>query len=128
MSHSFMTLWTTTSQIPLSMGFPRQEYRSGLLSPSPGNFLTQGSNYVSCIAGRFFTTELPGDPCSILEQVVVQSLSHVWLSDPMDCSMPGFPEFAKTHVHWVGDAIQPSHPLLSPSPSAFSLSRHEGLF
>ena len=44
------------------------------------------------------------------------------LCDPMDCHMPGFPvlhhllEFAQTHVHWVGDAIQPSHPLLSPSP------------
>ena len=55
------------------------------------------------------------------------------LSDPMDCSMPGFPvlhylpEFAQTHVHWVSDAIQPSHPLSSPSP-AFSLSQHQGLF
>ena len=52
----------------------------------------------------------------------------------MDCSMPGFPvlhylpEFAQTHVHWVSDAIQPSHPLLSPSPPAFSLSQHRGLF
>ena len=52
----------------------------------------------------------------------------------MDCSIPGFPvhhqlpELAQTHVHWVGDAIQPSHPLLSPSPPAFSLSQHQGLF
>ena len=52
---------------------------------------------------------------------------------PMDCSMPGFPvlhyllEFAQIQVHWVGDAIQPSHPLL-PSSLAFSLSQHEGLF
>ena len=44
------------------------------------------------------------------------------LCDPMNCSMPGFPvhhqllEFTQTHVHWVGDAIQPSHPLSSPSP------------
>ena len=51
----------------------------------------------------------------------------------MDCSMPGFPvhhqlpEFTQTHVHWVGDAIQPSHPLSSPSP-AFNLSQHQGLF
>ena len=52
----------------------------------------------------------------------VQSLSRVWLFvTPMDCSMPGFPvhyqllEFTQTHVHWVGDAIQPSHPLLPPS-------------
>ena len=56
------------------------------------------------------------------------------LCDPMDCSMPGFPvhyqlpEFAQTHVHQVGDAIQPSHPLLSPSPPAFNLSQHQGLF
>ena len=56
------------------------------------------------------------------------------LCDPMDCSMPGLPvhhqlrELAQTHVHWVSDAIQPSHPLLSPSPPAFSLSQHQGLF
>ena len=51
----------------------------------------------------------------------------------MDCSMPGFPvhhqllELAQIHVHQVGDAIQPFHPLLSPSP-AFNLSQHQGLF
>ena len=56
------------------------------------------------------------------------------LCNPMDCSTPGFPvfhyllEFAQTHVHWVGDAIQPSHPLSSPSPHAFNLSQHQGLF
>ena len=66
--------------------------------------------------------------------VVVQSLSHVRLCDPMDCSMPGFPvlhhfpEFAQMHVRWVGNAIQPSHPLLSPSPPPFNLSQHQGLF
>ena len=38
------------------------------------------------------------------------------------------PELAQTHVHWVGDAIQPSHPLASPSPLAFNLSQHQGLF
>ena len=65
---------------------------------------------------------------------VVQSLTHVWLCHAMDCSMPAFPvlhhlpEFAQTHVHWVSDAIQPSHPLSSSSPPAFSLSQHEGLF
>ena len=55
------------------------------------------------------------------------------LSDPMDCSIPGFPvlhhlpEHAKTHVHCVSDAIQPSHPLSSPSSSAFNLFQHQGL-
>ena len=56
------------------------------------------------------------------------------LCNPMDCSMPGLPvhhqlpELTQTNVHWVGDAIQPSHPLLSPSPPAFNLSQHQGLF
>ena len=56
------------------------------------------------------------------------------LCDPMDCSTPGLPvhhqlpEFTQTHVHWVGEAIQPSHPLLSPSPPALNLSQHQGLF
>ena len=56
------------------------------------------------------------------------------ICDPMHCSMPGFLvryqllELAQTHVHWVGDAIQLSHPLLSPSPPAFSLSQHQSLF
>ena len=56
------------------------------------------------------------------------------LCDPMDCSMPGFPvhhqllELAQTHVHRVSDAIQPYHPLSFPSPPAFSLSKHQGLF
>ena len=66
--------------------------------------------------------------------IVVQSLSHVRLCDPMDCSMPGFPvhhhlaELAHTHVHWVSDAIQPSHPLLPLTPPAFNLSSITGLF
>ena len=64
----------------------------------------------------------------------VQSLSRVWLSDPMNRSTPGLPvhhqlpEFTQTHVHRVGDAIQPSHPLSSPSPPAPSPSQHQSLF
>ena len=55
------------------------------------------------------------------------------LCDSMNCSTPGLPvhhqlpESIQTHVHWVGDAIQPSH-LLSPSPPALNLSQHQGLF
>ena len=64
----------------------------------------------------------------------VQLLSCVWLCDPMNCSTPGLPihhqlpQFTQTHVHWVGDAIQPPHPLSSPSPPALNLSQHQGLF
>ena len=56
------------------------------------------------------------------------------LCDPMDYSRPGLPvhhqltESTQTHVHEVGDAIQPSHPLSSPSPPTFNLSQHQGLF
>ena len=56
------------------------------------------------------------------------------LCDPMNCSMPclpvhhQLPEFIQTHMHWVGDAIQPSHPLSSPSPPAPNPSQHQGLF
>ena len=56
------------------------------------------------------------------------------LESPLDCSTPGFCvhhqllEFAQTHVHRVGDAIQPSHPLSSPSPPAFNLSQNQGFF
>ena len=56
------------------------------------------------------------------------------LCEPTDCTMPGFPvlhyllEIAQTKVHWVGDAIQPFHPLSSPSPLALHLSQHQGFF
>ena len=55
------------------------------------------------------------------------------LCGPTDCNTPGLPvhhqlpEFTQTHVHWVGDTIQPPHPLLSPSPPAFNLSQHQGV-
>ena len=65
---------------------------------------------------------------------VIQSFSHVQLCNPMDSSTPGFPVFhclqgfAQIHVHWINDAIQPSHPLLPSSPPAFNVSQHQGLF
>ena len=60
--------------------------------------------------------------------------SCLTLCNPMNCSMPGSPvlhyllEFAQIYIHWVSDSIQPSHPLLPPSPFAFNLSQHPGLF
>ena len=60
--------------------------------------------------------------------------SCLTLCDTMDCSTQGFPvhhqlpEPTQNHVHWVGNAIQPSHSLSSPSPPAFNLSPHQGLF
>ena len=72
-------------------------------------------------------------------EFIVQSCRSVTkscltLCSPMDCSTPGLPvphhllEFAQVHVHWVGDAIQPSHPLWHPSPPALNLSQCQSLF
>ena len=64
----------------------------------------------------------------------VQSLTCVQLCNPMSCSMPALrvqhrlPELTQTHVHWVGDVIQPGHPLLFSSHPTFNLSQHQGLF
>ena len=78
----------------------------------------------------------PEWPFTLPSSVIVPSLRWVrarTLCDPMDCSTPGFPvlhcllEFAQTQVHWIGDAMQPSHPLLSPSP-ALNFSQLQGLF
>ena len=72
--------------------------------------------------------------CMVLLQFSWLVQSCLTLCDPMDCSTPGFPvhhqlpEHTQTHVHRVGDAIQPSHPLLSPSPPGFNLSQHQDLF
>ena len=128
----FTTLWTVAHQAPLSIGFSRQEYWSGLPCPSPGDLPNQGLNwvfYISCI-GRWVL--LPLAPPGKLINSVAQSCPT--LCNPIDYSTPGFPvlhqllELAQTHVHWVGDAIQQSHPLSSPSPPAFNLSQHQGLF
>ena len=91
-----MTPWTVACQAPLSVGFSRQEYWSGLPFPSPKALFQFNSVTQLCPT----------------------------LSNPMNCSTPGLPvhhqlpEFTQTHVHQVGDAIQPSHPLSSPSPPA----------
>ena len=93
--------------------------------------------WVSCIGGRFFTIWATRGGCYIvgpcyLFTFYISQFSSVaqlcpTLCDPMDCSTPGLPvhhqlpEFTQAHVHWVADAIQPSHPLSSPSPPAFNI-------
>ena len=70
----------------------------------------------------------------LLHQFSSVAQSCPTLCDPIDCSMPGFPvhhqfpELTQTHVHQVGDAIQPSYPLSPPSSPALNLSHHQGLF
>ena len=82
------------------------------------------------LQGGLLTTGPPGKPSVQFSSVQLCPT----LCDPMDCSTPGLsvlhqlPELAQTYVHQIGDAIQPSHPLSSPSPPAFNLSQHQGLF
>ena len=151
----FVTPWTVAYQAPPSMGFPKQEYWSGLPFSSPGDLPSQGIEPGSpALQAHALPSEPPGKsilmphPGIKLRSLAVkaQSPNH-WTSssccysviqscptlcNPMDCSMPGFPvldhllELAQTQVRWVGDAIQPSCLLWSPSPLAFNLSQHQG--
>ena len=87
----------------------------------------KGVNFLKCILKNIYIS-------SCFWFISVQLLSRVSLCDPMGCSMPGFPvhhqfpELAQTDIYQLDDAIQPSHPLSSPSPPAFNLSQHQGLF
>ena len=71
---------------------------------------------------------------SVIIEIYLPDTTCLTLCYPMECSMPGLPvhhqlpELTQTHVHLVGDAIQPSHPLSSPSPPALNLSQHQDLF
>ena len=106
----------------------------GCRSLLQGIFLTQGSNpgFLHC-RRILYHLRHQGSPC-LYPQVSSVAQFCVALCDPIDCSMPGFPvhhqlpELAQTHVHRVGDAIQPSPLQSSPSPPALNLSQHQGLF
>ena len=88
---------------------------------------------IYCRMGRKMVCQYNGTLSSV-QFSSVQSLSRVRLCNLMNCSTPGLPvhhqlpEFTQTHVHRVSDAIQPSHPLSSPSPPAPNPSQHQSLF
>ena len=136
----FAAPWNVACQTPLPMEFSRQEYWSELPCPPPGDLPNPGIERASpvtpvspALVGGFLTTNAT---CGARTSTLVSFsllLLFSWkvMSDslqPMDCSTPGFPvlhylpEFVQTRVHWVSDAIQTSHPLLPPSPSALNLS------
>ena len=87
-----------------------------------------------CLAYRIIVTIFLNSIDMRSVQFTSVTQSCLTLCDSMDCCTPGFPihhqhsELAQTQVHRVDDAMQPSHPLSSPSPSAFNLSHHQGLF
>ena len=123
-------------QAALCLGFFRQEYWSGLSCSPPGDLLNPRIEPMSLmsseLAGRYFTTSTTCESPPNQFSSVAQSCPI--LCDPMDCSTPGFPvhhqlpELAQTHVYQVGDAIQSSHPLSSPSHPSFNLSQLQCLF
>ena len=123
-------------QAACSMGFSRQEYWSELPCPPPGDIPNLGVESKSLmspsLAGRSFTTSITCESPPNQFSSVTQSCPT--LCSPMDCSIPGvpvhhqLPELAQTHVYRVGDAVQLSHPLSSPSPPAFNLSQLQCLF
>ena len=92
----------------------------------PGKNIGAGSHFPQAIYRHLVYLTYIESCCSVTQLCLT-------LCDPMDCSTPGFSvlhnymELAQTHVHWVGDDIQPSHPL-SPSPPTFNLSQHLGFF
>ena len=96
----------------------------GIKSTSPASPALQMDSLLLSHWGNY----IPNNQFSSVAQ------SCLTLCDPMDCNMPGLPihhqllELDQTHVHQVGDAILPSHPLSSLSPPAFNLSQHQGLF
>ena len=100
-----------------------------------GTFPTQGSN-PGLLHCRQFLYQLShqGSLKCVRVQFTSVAQSCPTLCDPMNCSTPGLPvhhqlpEFTQTHVHRVGDAIQPSHPMSSPSPPAPNPSQHQSLF
>ena len=142
-------------QTPLSMEFSRQEYWNGLLFPSPGDLpdpaikprssALQADSlpseppggpilYIVVCICQFQSPNLVPLPIPLQFSSVTQSCPTPCLCKPMNCSTPGLPvhhqlpEFTQTHVYRVNDAIQPSHPLSSPSPPAPNTSQHQGLF
>ena len=112
-------------QSPLSMGFSKQDCWRGLPCPSPDPRDQTLISFVSCISKRVLCHS---------DQIRSVAQSCLTLCNPVNRSMPGLPvhhqlpEFTETHVHRVSDAIQPSHPLSSPSPLAPNPSQHQSLF
>ena len=128
--------WAVSRPAPMSMDFFRQEYWSGLPFPPPGLLPDPGIEPMSlmspALSGRFFTTRTTWaarfSSVQFSGSVTSDSLRP---HESQHTSLPvhhQLPEFTQTHVHRVSDAIQPFHPLSSPSPPAPNPSQHQGLF
>ena len=128
--HNMTLLWDSYYYLYFKIkNFPQihviKKWRSNILMFA---YLTQQAKFALPTYESFY--------CQCYWHISFSSVAQscLTLCDPMDCSTPDLPahhqlpELTQTHVHWVSDAIQPSHPLLSPSPPSFNLSQHLGLF
>ena len=127
--HDIIFLWIELDIIPFSLAFVP------IVPPLPTHFGLFCFLFTLALECIYFYGSLFADKFqSQLSQVQFSSVTQscLILCDPMNRSMPGlpvhhqFPEFTQTHIHRVRDAIQPSHPLLSPSPPAPNPSQHQG--
>ena len=115
-THSVRRYW----EVPSGSGSQATKPIQGLLSKKPEVFW---GAYLWRVKGKWDSWRKSVPSCVLCS---VPKFCPT-LCDPMDCSKPGFPvlhhlpEFAQTHVHWVSDAFEPSHPLSFPSPPAFNL-------
>ena len=134
MCYSLSNVWLFVIPWTVAIELSRQEYWSGLPFPSWGDLPDPG---IQPGSPTLQADSLPAEPSGKQSKVVQFSWvpqSCPTICDPVNHSMPSLPvhhqllESTQTDVHWVGDAIQPSHPLSSPSPPARNLSQHRGLF
>ena len=131
-NHIWPIWWTSASVWPEL--WPQECVHSSPRN-QPIKILSETLSRISKIASGKILKVWASDSHWVLGQGCCCSVTKSCLTpwDPMDCSTPGFlilhhlPEFTQTHIHWIGDTIQPSHPLLPCFP-AFNLSQHQGLF
>ena len=130
----FSTLWTGAHQVPLSMGLSRQDYWKGLPCPPPGDLPYPGIESMSLtsptLADGFFTTLTTWEALfydGFCSDTLVSDFATPWTAAHRPPCLSPTPGVYPNPVHWVSDAIQPSHPLSSPSLPAFNLSQHQSL-
>ena len=129
----FVTPWITACQASLSITNSQSSLKfMSIESVMPSSISSSVVPFSSCPQSLPASGSFPMSQLYSLFSSVTQSC---WtLCDPTNRGMPGLPvhhqlpEFTQTHVHQVGDAIQPSHPLSSPSPPALNPSQHQSLF
>ena len=135
----FLTITNTMGQITMTMAFGKSIYYDFCVFNSWSYIFIF---LIICCTSKCQVTHLRFDsstffcPCSALSVSQFHSIAQpcLTLCNPMDCSMPSFPvlhhllELAQAHIHWVGETIQSSDSLSSPSPPAFNLSQLQGLF